>query len=188
MILFVVAILAKMQARLHADVEKVSQSQQASSVMLSKTTTEQETEVYLLPLTDDGAPDVLGGYISLPPPTTPPYYVRFSIEGTSSICRDGSLWVNFASAGEQFGRENFKGFMWVMGDSSKFRTVTYPFVMPTDSIPTSAGTSRYLFPSRRLASSLSTRPTPLSRSSRKQLRHSQSKPRRRHTTSTSPRG
>ena len=188
MILFLVAILAKMQARLHADVEKVGQSRQASSVMLSKTTTEQETEVYLLPLTDDGAPDVLGGYISLPPPTTPPYCVRFSIEGTSSICRDGSFWVNFASAGEQFGRENFKGFMWVMGDSSKFRTVTYPFVMPTDSIPTSAGTSRYLFPSRRLASSLSTRPTPLSRSSRKQLRHSQSKPRRRHTTSTSPRG
>ena len=25
-------------------------------------------DVYLLPLTDDGAPDVPGGYVSLPPP------------------------------------------------------------------------------------------------------------------------
>ena len=65
-------------------------------------------EVYLLPLTDDGAPDIQGQYIFLPPPTDPPYCVRFEIEGTSSICREGSLWVNIPAIGESFERGKYR--------------------------------------------------------------------------------
>ena len=65
-------------------------------------------EVYLLPLVDDGAPDVPGRYIYLPPPSEPAYVVRFAIEGTSSICRQGSLWVNIPASGEGFRRNNFR--------------------------------------------------------------------------------
>ena len=68
------------------------------------------TNVYLLPLTDGGAPDVPGGYIYLPPPSDPPYIVRFVIEGTSSICREGSLWVNAPQKGEQFDRKKYTEF------------------------------------------------------------------------------
>ena len=64
-------------------------------------------EVYLLPLTDTGAPDVSGEYIYLPPPTKPPYSVRFAIDGTSSICRQGSLWVNIPKHDESFDRHRF---------------------------------------------------------------------------------
>ncbi|KAL8777489.1 MAG: hypothetical protein Q9194_002526 [Teloschistes cf. exilis] len=67
-------------------------------------------EVYYLPLNDAGHPDVPGGYIYLPPPTNPPYLVRFAIEGTSSICREGSLWVNVPRAGEKFNRHAFHEF------------------------------------------------------------------------------
>ena len=70
-------------------------------------TTETSPEVYLLPLTDDGAPDVPGGYIYLPPPSDPAYAVRFAIEGTSSICRQGSLWVNIPKAGMDFRRDKY---------------------------------------------------------------------------------
>ena len=70
-------------------------------------------EVYLLPLTDDGAPDVPGGYIYLPAPSEPPYTVRFAIEGTSAICRKGSLWVNIPAYGERFQRNQFREFKWV---------------------------------------------------------------------------
>lgn len=66
------------------------------------------TTVYLLPLTDGGAPDVPGGYIYMPPPTDQPYVVRFAIDGTSSICRLGSLWVNIPAKGEQFQRDRFR--------------------------------------------------------------------------------
>ncbi|GME52213.1 hypothetical protein GTA08_BOTSDO02989 [Neofusicoccum parvum] len=66
--------------------------------------------VYLLPLTDGGAPDVPGTYIYLPPPTSPAYTIRFAIEGTSSICREGSLWVNIPAEGEQFQRDRFREF------------------------------------------------------------------------------
>ncbi|KAL8696331.1 MAG: hypothetical protein Q9224_002851 [Gallowayella concinna] len=64
-------------------------------------------EVYYLPLNDAGHPDVPGGYIYLPPPTTPAYLVRFAIEGTSSICREGSLWVNIPEQDEKFNRHSF---------------------------------------------------------------------------------
>ncbi|RKF56465.1 Glycogen debranching enzyme [Erysiphe neolycopersici] len=65
-------------------------------------------EVYLLPLNDDGSPDVPGGYIYLTPKSNAPIIVRFSIEGTSSICRDGSLWVNIPEKGQEFRRDVFR--------------------------------------------------------------------------------
>lgn len=67
-------------------------------------------KVYLLPLKDDGSPDVPGGYIYLPPPTNSPYHVRFVIEGSSSICRGGSLWVNAPQDGKSFDRSVFRSF------------------------------------------------------------------------------
>ena len=70
-------------------------------------------EVYLLPLADTGAPDVPGNYIYLPHPTDPPYVVRFAIEGTSSICREGSLWVNIPARGDNFQRDRFREHKWV---------------------------------------------------------------------------
>jgi glycogen debranching enzyme len=68
------------------------------------------TNVYLLPLTDGGAPDVPGGYVYLPPPCEPNYILRFVIEGTSSICREGTLWVNIPGKGETFQRSNYKAY------------------------------------------------------------------------------
>ena len=70
-------------------------------------------EVYSLPLTDDGAPDIQGQYIYLPPPTEPNYVIRFEIEGTSSICRQGSLWTNIPVPGHKFDRESFREFRFV---------------------------------------------------------------------------
>jgi glycogen debranching enzyme len=67
-------------------------------------------EVYLLPLKDDGSPDVPGGYIYLAPKSSAPIIVRFQIEGTSSICRHGSLWVNIPKEGAEFRREQFREF------------------------------------------------------------------------------
>ncbi|KAF2266381.1 glycogen debranching enzyme [Lojkania enalia] len=64
-------------------------------------------DVYLLPLTDAGAPAVPGTYIYLPPPQEPAYCIRFQIEGTSSICRHGSLWVNIPAKGEKFERSRY---------------------------------------------------------------------------------
>ncbi|GLI74527.1 bifunctional 4-alpha-glucanotransferase/amylo-alpha-1,6-glucosidase [Penicillium ochrochloron] len=66
--------------------------------------------VYLLPLKDDGSPDVPGGYIYLPPPGDEGYVLRFIIEGTSSICRQGSLWVNIPEEGKAFERHSFREF------------------------------------------------------------------------------
>jgi len=67
-------------------------------------------DVYLLPLRDDGSPDLPGepAYIYLSPPTVPAYSLRFQIEGTSSICRQGSLWVNIPAKDEQFDRKKFR--------------------------------------------------------------------------------
>lgn len=67
-------------------------------------------EVYLLPLKDDGSPDVSGGYIYLTPKSNAPIIVRFAIEGTSSICRHGSLWVNIPDGDAEFQRNNFREF------------------------------------------------------------------------------
>ena len=70
-------------------------------------------DVWLLPLADDGAPDVPSGYIYLPPPTNPVYILRFEIEGASSICRLGSLWVNIPAPGERFRRGQYRRYEWV---------------------------------------------------------------------------
>ncbi|KAI9892846.1 MAG: hypothetical protein M1814_001005 [Vezdaea aestivalis] len=71
---------------------------------------ETPTEVFLLALDDSGAPAVPGGYIYLPPPTDPLYTLRFVIEGTSSVCREGSLWVNIPAPGSAFDRNTFREF------------------------------------------------------------------------------
>lgn len=65
--------------------------------------------VHLLPLKDDGSPDLPGEppYIYLAPPTHPHYSIRFQIEGTSSITREGSLWVNIPPKGADFDRKKF---------------------------------------------------------------------------------
>jgi glycogen debranching enzyme len=67
-------------------------------------------EVYLLPLNDDGSPQVQGEYIYLAPRSHEPVTVRFAIEGTSSICRHGSLWVNIPAQGDEFRRDHFREF------------------------------------------------------------------------------
>ncbi|KAI3559250.1 glycogen debranching enzyme [Colletotrichum abscissum] len=67
-------------------------------------------EVYLLPLNDDGSPQVAGEYIYLAPKTNDPVTIRFAIEGTSSICRHGSLWVNIPEQGAEFHRDQFREF------------------------------------------------------------------------------
>ena len=79
--------------------------------MLSKTMA--ANEIYVLPLKDDGSPDVSGDYIYLTPPSEAPIVVRFAIEGTSSICRHGSLWVNIPEEGAEFQREKFREFKYV---------------------------------------------------------------------------
>ena len=67
-------------------------------------------EVYVLPLKDNGAPDVPGEYIYLATKTADPVTIRFTIEGTSSICRQGSLWVNIPEKGSDFHRNKFREF------------------------------------------------------------------------------
>lgn len=64
-------------------------------------------DVYLLPLNDDGSPQVPGEYIYIAPRGDDPVTVRFTIEGTSSICRHGSLWVNIPDKGAEFRRDKF---------------------------------------------------------------------------------
>ncbi|KAI0854283.1 glycoside hydrolase family 13 protein [Daldinia vernicosa] len=74
--------------------------------MIPRTVT--SNEVYILPLKDDGAPDIPGEYIYLAPRTNDPITIRFTIEGTSSICRQGSLWVNIPERGSEFRRDQFR--------------------------------------------------------------------------------
>ena len=81
------------------------------------------TEVYLLPLNDDGSPQVAGEYIYLAPSSRDPITLRFEIEGTSSIARHGSLWVNIPEKGTPFRRDKFREFKYV---SSKIGTVFPP--------------------------------------------------------------
>jgi len=68
------------------------------------------SEIYLLPLKDDGSPDVPGEYIYIAPKSKDPVTIRFAIEGTSSICRHGSLWVNIPQKGAEFRRDKFREF------------------------------------------------------------------------------
>jgi len=71
-------------------------------------------EVHLLPLNDDGSPDVAGQYVYIAPKTHDPVTIRFTIEGTSSICRHGSLWVNIPEQGQEFQRHKFRELPYVM--------------------------------------------------------------------------
>lgn len=75
-------------------------------------------EVYLLPLNDDGSPDVAGQYVYIAPKTHDPVTIRFTIEGTSSICRHGSLWVNIPEQGAEFQRHKFREFPYVHSSGS----------------------------------------------------------------------
>ncbi|KAF3483763.1 glycogen debranching enzyme [Arthroderma uncinatum] len=63
--------------------------------------------VYAVRLNDNGAPDAHHDYINLPPPTKPPYVLRFQFEGSSRVCRHGSLCVNIPCAGEKFRRDKY---------------------------------------------------------------------------------
>src|SRR5436190_16798446 len=80
------------------------------AAMASPTTRSIARNVYLLPLTDGGAPDVPGTYIYLPAPSEPAYSIRFTIPGTSSICRHGTLWVNIPEKHEEFHGDNYKAY------------------------------------------------------------------------------
>ncbi|KAL4884419.1 hypothetical protein BJY04DRAFT_182448 [Aspergillus karnatakaensis] len=88
-----------------------------------------EETFYLLPLKDDGSPDVPGGYIYLPPPDSPNYSLRFVIEGSSSICRDGTLWVNIPESGKAFDRSSFREFK-LSPDFSKNIQIDVPVTRP----------------------------------------------------------
>ena len=83
-----------------------------SSPSLRPCTTMAPPLVYMLPLTDTGAPDIAGDHISLPPPREP-YTLRIAIEGASSITRNGSLWTDVPAKGEKFGRNKFREFKFV---------------------------------------------------------------------------
>ncbi|KAL2795363.1 hypothetical protein BJX66DRAFT_301940 [Aspergillus keveii] len=85
--------------------------------------------IYLLPLNDDGSPDVPGGFIYLPPPDSPEYSLRFVIEGSSSICRDGTLWVNLPEIGKPFDRSAYRGFK-LSPDFSKNIQIDVPVTCP----------------------------------------------------------
>ncbi|KAI9367985.1 glycogen debranching enzyme [Aspergillus egyptiacus] len=88
-----------------------------------------EKTFYLLPLKDDGSPDVPGGYIYLPPPDSPTYSLRFVIEGSSSICREGTLWVNIPEIGNPFERSSFRGFK-LSPDFSRNIQIDVPVTCP----------------------------------------------------------
>ncbi|CEJ93827.1 Putative Glycogen debranching enzyme [[Torrubiella] hemipterigena] len=64
-------------------------------------------QVFLLPLNDDGSPQVAGEYIYIESESSE-VIVRFVIEGASSICRHGSLWVNIPEKGVAFKRSQFR--------------------------------------------------------------------------------
>ncbi|KAL4763497.1 putative glycogen debranching enzyme Gdb1 [Aspergillus foveolatus] len=84
---------------------------------------------YLLPLNDDGSPDVPGGFIYLPPPDHPKYSLRFLIEGSSSICRDGTLWINIPEIGKSFDRQSFRPFK-LYPDFSRNIQIDVPVTCP----------------------------------------------------------
>lgn len=84
---------------------------------------------YLLPLNDDGSPDVPGGFIYLPPTDHPKYSLRFLIEGSSSICRDGTLWINIPEIGKSFDRQSFRPFK-LYPDFSRNIQIDIPVTCP----------------------------------------------------------
>lgn len=87
------------------------------------------TEVYLLPLNDDGSPEISGQYIYLSPRGGDPVTVRFTIEGTSSICRHGSLWVNIPEQGQEFRRDRFREYK-LTPDFNRTLEISIPIYEP----------------------------------------------------------
>ena len=77
------------------------------------------SEVYLLPLNDDGSPQVPGEFIYLNPKNNDPVVIRFAIEGTSCICYRGSLWVNIPEPGVEFRRDKFREFKYAWHRSDR---------------------------------------------------------------------
>jgi glycogen debranching enzyme len=72
--------------------------------------TSPSNEVYLLNLNDDGSPKVAREYIYISTHSNEPFTLRFVIEGTSAICRHGSLWVNIPEQDVEFRRDKFREF------------------------------------------------------------------------------
>ena len=126
-------------------------------------------DVFLLPLTDDGAPNVPNQYIFLKAPTSPAYVVRFEIEGTSSICRQGSLWVNIPEPDGVFRRDYFREYKWVIWDPKESPIDQRGLIdFPQNSMGPSI--SIFLFPSLELLPSIPPlHPFQISRSSMLQL-------------------
>ncbi|KJZ72119.1 hypothetical protein HIM_08492 [Hirsutella minnesotensis 3608] len=87
------------------------------------------TEVFLLPLNDDGSPRVPGEYVYLAPKSHDPIVLRFAIEGTSSICRHGSLWVNIPQEGADFRRDHFREFK-LSPDFNRTLEISIPIHQP----------------------------------------------------------
>lgn len=79
-----------------------------------------------MPLKDDGAPNVAGEYIYLSTRSQEPITIRFTIEGTSSICRQGSLWVNIPDRGAEFQRNSFREFKYGHTLSPKIYSLELP--------------------------------------------------------------
>ena len=61
----------------------------------------QSKQIYTLSLSHDGSPAVPRGYVYLPPPTDPPYVLRFVVDGSAPICQDGKLWVKMPLDGTE---------------------------------------------------------------------------------------
>ncbi|KAK7227388.1 hypothetical protein V2G26_015391 [Clonostachys chloroleuca] len=95
--------------------------------MIPRTMT--SSEVYLLPLRDDGSPDIAGEYIYLAPRCEDPLVIRFAIEGTSSICRHGTLWVNIPEHGQEFRRDKFREFK-LSPDFNRTIEISVPVYQP----------------------------------------------------------
>lgn len=71
------------------------------------------TEVYILYLNDDGSPRVPREYVYIDPQTDEDITLRFSVEGTSPICRHGSLWINVPEEGVGFKRDEYREYPYV---------------------------------------------------------------------------
>lgn len=84
------------------------------------------TEVHLLHLNDDGSPKVPRSYVYIDPQSDEGFTLRFSIEGTSPICRHGSLWINVPAEGAGFKREEYREFPYVDRELTHWG---YPVVM-----------------------------------------------------------
>ena len=75
-------------------------------------TSNPKNTIYTLPLSShDASPAVPRAYVLLPPPTDPPYTLRLELQGSSPVCRQGTLWMNIPEDSEtEFKREAFRTF------------------------------------------------------------------------------